>query len=198
MVSCINFASFLFHHLFLVHTNNKCPDFELVPLARFDRDVTWHIPPDQEVNANNVAITSFTQNTFKCGLAGASIYRLQKKKIGSNVDNTHAKNTSTSIQLLVIWGPNYRYEVSVRALLIKHSNTIAWDEDRLERLYSTHLSLLKNGHIVKDTWLLDDATVLMTMSKWKEKSHTIKAKVTISKGARGDNSMEPLWVSSDI
>jgi hypothetical protein len=101
----------------------------------------------------------------------------------------------TSLQLLVIWGFTGK-PVYVRTLLIKHSNTITWDKDKLEKLYSMHLDLLRDNHVVRDTWLLDDVTVLVTILKWK-KGRCI-TEITISEETREDDSIEPLWVPSSI
>jgi hypothetical protein len=127
----------------------------------------------------------------------ALLYKLQRKKgpksnDQSNVDSTFTEDTSTSLQLLVIW----KSKSSVRALLIKHSNTIAWNEDTLEKSRSMHLALLRDNLIVKDIWLLDNATVLMTTSKRERASCVFE--ITVSEGVRENDTMEPLWVSSNM
>jgi hypothetical protein len=182
----------------LVH--NQSSDFELVSPTYFGRDVIWYTSPDQKVDADAVIRTSFGKDAARKEFTSALIYKLQRKKhLESNANNTSTEDTSTSLQLLVIWGPITRYSFSVRALLIKHSITVTWNEDTLERLYSMHFALLKDNDIVKDTWLLDDATRLMTTSEWKGENCAIK--ITISKISEEnieDTSMAPLWVSSTM
>jgi hypothetical protein len=102
----------------------------------------------------------------------------------------------TSLQLLVIWRSDDVSKFSARALLIKHSNTITWDEDTLEKLYFMYLALCRDDNTVEDTWLLDDTTVLMTASKLKTENRTIE--ITISEGIRKDSTIEPLWVSLNM
>jgi hypothetical protein len=127
---------------------------------------------------------------------GVLIYKLQRKKrLESDADSTSTEGTVTSFQLLAILGFNDEYILCVRALLIKHSNAIIWDEDTLKRLHSMCLALLKKGYC-KDTWLLDDATVLMTTSNWKQDSCVFE--ITISEEDRKDNCIEPLWVPSSM
>jgi hypothetical protein len=183
----------------LVH--NQCSDFELVSPVYFGYNAIWHIPPDQKVDANTVTRASFGRNIAKDESASALIYKLQRKKcLESNDqfdgDSTFTEDTSTSLRLLVIWKSDDWLRSSVRALLIKHSNTITWNEDTLEKLHSMYIGLLRDDDIVKDIWLLDDATVLMTKSDWRIQDHATK--ITISEGAKENNSMEPLCVPSGI
>jgi hypothetical protein len=162
--------------------------------AYFGRNAIWHIPPEQKVDADAITRASFAKDIAKDEFESALIYRLQRRK---NFE-PNADNTSTSLQLLIIWGYNIKSEnrLFVRVLLIKHSNTITWNEDTLERLHSMHLALLRNDHVVRDTWLLDDVTVLITTLKWKKEIDTTE--ITITEEAREGDYMEPLWVQSRI
>jgi hypothetical protein len=165
--------------------------------------VIWIRSPGQKVDVNTVTSASFGISTAKLEFASALIYKLQRKKrFGSkdqsNVSNTLTEGTSISLRLLVIWGYNVKYEnrSTVRALLIKHSDEITWNEDKLEKLHSMYFDLLKDDYSIKDTWLLDDATVLITTSRWR--SRDCVTKITISEGTRKNDSMEPLCVPSSI
>jgi hypothetical protein len=185
----------------LVH--NKCPDFELESPVYFGHNVIWFRSPDQKVDTNTVTRASFGRYILETKLVNALIYKLQMKKRcessdQSNVDNMPTEDTSTSLQLLVIWKSNDmdKYRLFVRALLIKHSNTIIWNEDTLEKLYSMYLAPFGDDCNIKDTWLLDDATALITTSNWNDMN--FETKITISKGTREGDSIEPLWVSSSI
>jgi hypothetical protein len=172
---------------------NRCSDFELISPVYFGHNAIWLSSPDHKVDINAATRASFAKDVVKSEFAGALLYKLQKKKhLESNMNNT--KDALTSLQLLVIWGPNDWHGFSVRVLLIKHSSTITWDEDKLRKLHSMYLALLKDDHIVEGTWLLGDEAVLMTTSKWKEDNYEI----TISKGTRKDDSIVPLWVSSSM
>jgi hypothetical protein len=126
------------------------------------------------------------------------IYELQRKSHNSNnqpgVDNT--KDTLTNVQLLVIWRVDDSYKLYVNTMLIKHDDAITWDEDKLSGLYSMHRALFKDDHSIEETWLLDDESVLTTVSKWGEERHTTE--IILSEGTRDDNSMVPLCISSKI
>jgi hypothetical protein len=128
------------------------------------------MPPDQKVDANTMTKVSFAKEATKGEFTSVLLYRLQKKE---NIESSSQPNTDnmftkdTSLQLLVIWKSDNIRDISVRALLIKHSDTITWNENILEKLHSMYLALLKNNDNIEDTWLLDDATVLMTALTWK-------------------------------
>jgi hypothetical protein len=156
--------------------------------------------PAQKVDVNAMTEASFGREIFKVEFASALLYKLQKKKhLKSsdqfNADSEFTEDSSTSLQLLVIWRFNESYWPCVRALLIKHSNTITWNKDTLEKLHSMHSSLCGDDDVIEDTWLLDDATVLMTTSKWKVGQIN---EIIISEGVRKDGVIEPLWVSSNM
>jgi hypothetical protein len=185
----------------------------LVSPTYFGHNAIWYIPPDQEVGANAMARARFGRNATKYEFSNVLIYKLQRKKcIESNeqskADSISEKDTSTSLQLLVMWISNDKHRYSVRALLIKHSNTITWNEDTLEKLHSMYLALFNKGlridvlstrnkhYSVKDTWLLDNVTVLIIELKWEEESRTFE--ITISKGTGEHDTVEPLWVSSSM
>jgi hypothetical protein len=172
---------------------NQCSDFELVSPAYFGSDIIWHIPPNQKVNANTMTRAGFGKNPVKREFTSVLIYRLQKKEsFKSNADST-----STDHRLLVIWRSDDRYDFTVRVLLIKHRNTITLDKDKLKRLYYSSLAPLRDGCVIRNTWVLDDANVLMTTSKREKRIRTTE--ITISKGTKEDNDfMVPLRVSSNM
>jgi hypothetical protein len=191
----------MFYFVIPVLVHNQCSYFELVSPVCFGHNAIWIRSPDQKVDANTMTDASFGIEIFKTEFASALVYKLQRKKqFKSNdqtsVDNISTEDSSTNLQLLVIWNANEEYRYCVRALLIKHSNTITWYEDTLEKLHSMHLSLCRSDDVIEDTWLLDDVTALTTTSKWEEESRTFE--ITLSEGTIKDDSREPLWVSSSM
>jgi hypothetical protein len=186
--------------VFSVLVLNKCSYFELVSPTYFGHNAIWYIPPDQKVDTNAATKASFGRDVTKDEFINALIYKLQRKKCSesndqSSADSAFTEDTSANIQLLVIWSLN-KYEIYVRALLIKHNNTIIWNEDTLEKLQSMYLAPHRDNYDTKDTWLLDDATMLMTTLKWKKMRHTTE--IIITEGIKEDDSMEPLWIPSSI
>jgi hypothetical protein len=181
-----------------IFVRNQCSNFELVSPIYFGHNAIWIEFPDQKVDANTVAVASFGRDIVKNEFSGALIYKLQRKNIESNypsnMDNT--KNTSTSTQLLIMWGSNDRSEISLHTLLIKHSNEITWDEDKLKKLHAMYHDLLEKDKVVRYTWLLDDVTVLKTVLKWEYRRNMTE--IIISECTREEDSKEPLWVPSDM
>jgi hypothetical protein len=173
-------TSLLLYHAFPVLIHNRCSDFELVSPIYFGYDVIWYIPPSQKVDTNTTSRIGFRKNSIKYDFTAALIYRLQRKD-RLNVDDTN-------LRLLIVWRINDSHDFYVNAMLIKQSYTVTWDEDRLKK----YLALYKYHRIIEDTWLLDDTTVLSTTSKWGEIGR--KAEITISKGMKRDNSIEPLYI----
>jgi hypothetical protein len=154
----------------------------LVSPVYFSHDAIWIRPPDQKVNANTMTRASFGREMFEYDFTVALLYKLQRKSLESNTDNI--KDTSTNLQLLVIWRSNSLLSFFSRALLIKSSNTITWDEDKLRKLYSMNISLFRDDNIVKNTCLLDGATVLMATPKRSELSRVTE--ITISEKSGED------------
>jgi hypothetical protein len=192
IIFCIDLNSFQVYGVLSVIIHNQCSDFELTSLECFSHNVIWHIPPDQKVDANTMTSGSF--GVSAAVFTSALIYKLQKKSHNSN-NQSNADNTEdalTNIQLLVIWGLNDR-DFYLDTVLIKHSNTITWDKDKLWELYSTRRHPQTDELTFEDTWLLDDATVLMTVLTFEEENSVFK--ITISKGIRIDDSIELLCIS---
>jgi hypothetical protein len=156
----------------------------------------WYRPPDHKVTTNTMTRASFGRDKTKSKFITALIYKLQRKYHNptnqSNRDS--AKDTSKSPQLLVVWRVDDSFMLYVNVIVIKHDDIAAWDEDKLMELCSMYSALYRGDRIVKDTWLLDDTTVLMTTSEWKEGKQTIE--VIISERTREDDSMEPLCIPS--
>jgi hypothetical protein len=140
----------------------------------------------------------FVRDAFKSSSATALMYRLQRKNHNSNnqsdADNT--KDTLTDIQLAIVFLSNEKLYFDANTLLIKHNNTITWNENRLRKLYYAHHSQYRKSDTIKDTWLLDDATVLMTVLKWDERGRAFE--VTVFKGTKRDDSIEPICISSNM
>jgi hypothetical protein len=187
VLTCI---SFLLHHAFPVIIHNQCSQFELVSPVYFGHNAIWYIPPDQKVDTNAMTKASLGRDSVKKEFTSALMYKLQRKEsLKSCVDNT--EDTSTSIQLLVNWIVGDGYMPFVNAMLIKHNNAILWDGDKLRklcviyRLYSCR---------IKDTWQLDNATILMITTLKRRRGRVFE--ITISEGTVKDGSMEPICVSN--
>jgi hypothetical protein len=159
--------------------NNQCPNTELTYPIYFTKDATYHTQFPQQVNSKSIMkvnfITGIDQDTF----GGALLYRLQRKE-----------NTTTSTQLLVIWG--YRSDRTyLHALLVKHESILSWNEDKLKRLYGVYNGL---WHRCSDPgiWLLNDDTELKI--EYKVLDGGFRMEVIISEERDLVSYRKPLWV----
>jgi hypothetical protein len=179
----------------IVH--NQCSNFELISPAYFGQDITWHIPLDQKVDANTMTRISFKNNLVKHDFTAVLTYKLQRKNSykSNNQSSTVDTTDASSLQLLVIWRSDYFHEFYVNVILIKHSSIIAWDEAKMKMIHHIYSDIIKRrGRMIEKTWLLDDDTVLMTTPRRGEEGCTLE--IAISKGARKDDSIEPILISS--
>jgi hypothetical protein len=181
MISCIDLISFTLHNVFSLFVYNQCSDLELTSPEYFGSDVIWHILPDEKVDTGAMARAGFGVDEIKYDSMPALIYSLQRKYLESNTEDT-----STNIQLLVMWEPRTRHGFFMRALLVENSNTMTWDEDKLRELCSKHLALLRDDVIVRNIHLLDGTIVLMATPN--ESGLSRITEITISKGSE-DNFM---------
>jgi hypothetical protein len=181
-----------------VFVHNQCSDFELISPEYFGHDKIQHILPDQKVNINAITRAAFRKELVRHDFTTALLYKLRRRSYNPNnpSDADNIRDTSTSIQLLVIWRVDNNYKFYVNAMLIKHNNIITWDDNKLKKVYSMHHTLQTYEHTIEDTWLLDDATVLMTTLKW---GRTVRAiEITIAERAKEDYSMESLCIPSTM
>jgi hypothetical protein len=136
-------VSLIFQSAIDVTINNQCTSIELIFSACFIKDAACHMQFPRKVNANRIMKANFITGADRDTFGGALLYHLQQKD-----------NTPISIQLLVIWRYNTNRLYS-NAWLIEHENTLVWNENELEKLYSVYSSLY-NIDFNTEEWLLDD------------------------------------------
>jgi hypothetical protein len=178
--------------------HNQCSYFELVSPEYLGHDIIWYMLPDQKVNANTMTSASFGKSIVKSDFILALIYKLQKKSHNfnnqSNTDST--KDISTNIQLVVVWIPGEGLSFHVNAMLIEHIDTITWDEEKLVKLCYRHRTPSKRALTIEDTWLLDDVSVLKTISRRNGEKYATE--ITISEGTKNEETIKPLFIPSNI
>jgi hypothetical protein len=162
---------------------NRCSNIELAAPVYFIKNATHHIQFPQQVNSKSKMQTNFRTSIDQDTFGGALMYRIQRKM-----------DTSTSTQLLAIWGYN-TFGFYLHALLIEHKNTLAWNEDKLKKLYDVYNSQLHASPLTVRSWLLDDDTKLQTSSG---SSHGgFRMEVTISEDKYMRSPRKPLWIDSN-
>jgi hypothetical protein len=134
------------------------------------------------MDPNTMTNVAFRKDIIGNGFTTALVYKLQKKKHPeSNMDNTKENH-----YLFITWNVCNSYDFSVNALLITHSNTVTWNEDKLNKLHTTYYALRKHGPIIEHTWRLDDTTAFTTTLKWQL---DLTTEITISERTSKDNSI---------
>jgi hypothetical protein len=180
--------------------NNQCSCIELTSPMYFIKDATCHIHLPQQVNSKGKMKVDFITGVNRDTFGGVLLYHLQRKESDesndrSDIDGVSIKDTSTSSQLLVIWGRKSDCLYS-HVYIVEHENTLVWNEDKLERLYHIYDSQYKAYFIlVQEEWLLDGKTMLKTVCK---SSHGgFKMDVIISEDKYSFSPIKPLWVDSN-
>jgi hypothetical protein len=122
--------------------------------------------------------TSLDRDMF----GGVLLYRVQRKT-----------DTSISTQLLLTWKLRIDRLYS-HVLLIEHEGTLAWDKDKLERLYDIHDSLYDTD-VISNTgkWLLDNDAKLQTKCETSDEGR-FEINITISEEKDLIRPRKPLWV----
>jgi hypothetical protein len=171
------------------------------------------------VDFNTEIEVVFGRDATKREFSGVLIYKLRRNgNLGSNADNIFTEEPSTSVQLLVIWEHKGWYGFPAHALLIEHSNTITWNEDKLKELYSMRHALVNKIHYITvpedhcsisdDVWLVNDTKIMMTkttqdmdnymfgitLSEWTDKN---PSKILYEEIRNGDYT-KPLWIPSSM
>jgi hypothetical protein len=186
--------SYLSPPIVKVNIRNQCSDFKLTDRRGFNSDAEWnkYKYPDWEVDANNMMSVELKPSHPTFG--GVLTYQLQSRR-----DKLGNQSESTCIRLLVAW--KFEDYINPRMLirLMKHDKQINWDRIKLEDYYQKYASQLSmyTGPI-KDKWMLDDDTVLMTGLKL-EFTHGYGAlNITISEGIIDEHVKEPVWIDSKM
>jgi hypothetical protein len=140
------------------------------------------MPFPQQVDSNRIMKTNFITSIDQDTFGGVLLYHLRRKE--------DAKDTSTSTQLLLIWGRRHNEPYS-HALLIEHESTFVWKKDKLKRLYDEYNSQYDIGPGM-ESWLLNDDSKLRIMVKTSHNGFEME--VVISDGKHLLCLIRPLWV----
>jgi hypothetical protein len=176
-----------------VTIDSQCYNIELTSPVYFIKDATCHIQFPQRVNSESIMKFNFKTSIDRETFGGVLVYHLQRKKNDkfkgrSNTD----KNTSTSIQLLVIWGYKSHKPYS-HAWLIEHERTLVWSKDKLKRLWHVYhsqdsMELVSN----RKKWLLNDNMRLKT--EYETSYGGFEMKIIISEERHRLYPIKPLWI----
>jgi hypothetical protein len=158
---------------------NDYYNIELTSPIYFIKDTTCHIHLPQRVSSKSIMKANFVTGIDQDTLGGVLLYHVERKE-----------DTSTSAQLLVIWGYSARGLYS-NAYLIEHESTLTWNEEKLKMLYNVY-GRQPSIYLDIDRYLLDDNTVLGITRKTSY-AGDFGMNIIISEKI-GFYSIKPLWV----
>jgi hypothetical protein len=164
-----------------VTIDNRCRNIKLTSPVYFIKDTTCHIQFPQQVNFESVIKVNFITSIDRDRFGGVLLYHLQRKE-----------DTSTSVQLLMIWGYNSEMLYS-KAWLIEHEHALVWNEDKLKRLHDVY-NRHRNAYLDIESWSLDDNTELETV--YRASHGRFGMKIIIFEEIFQQPLIEPLWVDS--
>jgi hypothetical protein len=174
-----------------VNIYNRCSDFKLINLGYFSNSADWNGDPDEEVDAGNMTSVDLLSSlpTFE----GVLIYELQKGD-----DESDDQFESTHILFFVAWKAEGYKKFHMFVHLIEYDEYIDWDELKLREYYQRYANqLCTYTGPIKNTWLIDDGTVLITRLKLDLTQRAGVLNVTISEGIRDSRTEKPLWVNPE-
>jgi hypothetical protein len=180
--------------LFRLNIHNQCSNVDLIsPIYNIGEGLEWYKSPGHGVCAGNTMRSSFIIKS-QYGRVGALIYRLQKWQTYKSTEIS--EDTSSTVQLLVIWEFSEFEGLCANVLLLEHDKKLEWDEDDLERLYHKNIDQYRlYSRTVIERWLLNDNNVLKTRFEVMNEDRTLNiiiSKVKINKSMRTQVFIHPI------
>jgi hypothetical protein len=168
-----------------MNIHNQCSNFNLIYTGYFSAGVGWNMQLNLKVKANSIESVD-----FKCSLAtpeGVLTYQLEKE----HVKPSH-RPKPTYLQLFVAWKYEGYKDVCVFVQLIKCYKAFHWGEIQLEEYYQRCANQLYTyTGPIKDTWLINYDTVLMTGLELDFTQRDGALNITISEGVRDEYTKIP-------
>jgi hypothetical protein len=184
----LHIISFVSQPTMTVNIHNQCSGFKLTDKGLFSAGANWKRYPEGEVDAGNM--TSVDLIPFLTIFGGALTYVLQSEYVesGNQLGSTH-------IRFFVAWKSKGYKKFRVFLQLIEYDKQIDWNENKLEEYYHKHVNQL-GTYIdpIKDTWLINDGTVLMTKLELDFMQRDGRLNITISESTRDNHTRRPVWI----
>jgi hypothetical protein len=175
-----------------VNIYNQCSCFGLIRSEYFDTGVDWKERPNWKIDTGNMMSADLIP--FLSTFGGVLTYELQ-----SGYGNFGNQSESTYIRLLVAWKSESYNQFSVYTHLIKCNEQVKWNETKLEVYYQRYANqLCTYTGPIKDTWLIDDGTVLLTELDLDFTQRDGVLNITISKGIKDESTRRPEWIDSKM
>jgi hypothetical protein len=175
----------------IVNIHNQCSDFKLTNGGYFSSDADWNkyrprLDTDDIMSAYLISFMS----TFE----GVLTYELQSRYVKPG-----NRSEPTCIRLFVAWKSEGYKKFRVFVHMIECNKKIDWNRIKLEEYYQRYTKqLCAYTNPIKDTWLIDDDIVLMTVLGLDFSQRDGKLNITISEGIKDSCIKRPERINSEM
>jgi hypothetical protein len=171
-----------------LNIHNQCSNFKLTNRGFFSIGETWNGYSAWEIDAGSTLSIGFKPSLSV--FEGILTYELQRRYAESS-----ERFESTYIRLVVIW--KYEGYKKLRACinLIEYGGAFHWNNAKLEEHFQRYVNRFSTyTGPIKDTWLMDDATTLITRLDLDFTQRDDKLNVTISESVENEHTRRPVWI----
>jgi hypothetical protein len=187
----MHIISFRLQSTIRINIYNQHLDFKLTNLESSSTGIIWNKYPDREVDAGSM-MSAFSK-PYLTAFEGSLMYQLQRKHVKSD-DQPNSTNT---LLFIALKSEGYN-EFLARVCLIKCDKQIKWNQYKLEEYrQSYHSQLSTYTGPIKDAWLLNDGTVLVTEMELNFIQRYDILNIIISKGVKDDHIKRPVWIGPE-
>jgi hypothetical protein len=172
-----------------VNVHNQCSDFNLVDQKHFNYCAGWDEHHVEKVDASNMM--SIDLKPLMAAFEGALICKLQK-----NIIKSDDQLESPYLLFFIAWksGGYKKYHVVLK--LIECDKTFHWDKFKPEEYFQKHANQFSTyTGPIKETWLINDNTVLMTKLEIDFTKRDGALNITISDSSRDEHTKLPEWIN---
>jgi hypothetical protein len=178
-----------------VNIYNQCSDLTLKFRGAFVHGADWSEHPAQEIDSGSTMSVEVVLLRATCD--GVLMYQLQRKDVESD-----DQPELTRSRLLVAWKAEGYEKPRVSVQLMESDRAFRWDNywdkfelEEYQQRYTNRLSAYIDP--IKETWLMDDGTVLMTGLEldFAQKSGVLN--ITISEGIRDEHTKRSVWIGPE-
>jgi hypothetical protein len=175
-----------------VNTYNQCTGYWLMRGVCFKIGADWNNYPDWDICASMMTNTDFIP--FLATLEGVLTYELQKRNV--EFDD---RSESTRIRFFVVWKSEGYKKFRAFVHLIEYDELLDWNRITLEEYYQRYANQFSiYTDPIRNTWLLDDGTVLMTRLELDFTQRDGVLGITVSEGSKDDHTRRSEWFSPEM
>jgi hypothetical protein len=168
-----------------VNIHNQYSDLKLTNRGYFINGAVMNNYPDWEVYTGNM--TSADLKSSLATFEGVLTYELQNRYV-----------KSTYIRIFVAWKSEGYKKFRLFVQLIECDKQLYWSTAKLKEYYQRYGNqLCKYTGLVKDTWSIDDDTILVTELNLDFTQRDGVLNITISEGIKDEHTKRPIWINPE-